>query len=192
MGNKKQEVGISGFWTILLLFFVLLSSIIGCSRQMYLTFKSNTPPLFSFEYPSFYRVSVGGTMRGGIDLQIVRNVSGAKFLRYPIIGVLIDPSEQLSATDVKSAIERHISNFEEMSGVSAFYILERNMVSISGINADYVKYSILQDTVAGMGKYVLFYNDGRIWTFQAYYEPDESIELDQLFDHILQTLKILE
>lgn len=190
MNSKKLKV-ILNFGVILTLVLVLISSFSACSGHTYTVFKSISPPLFSFEYTSSYMViEQAHTDSEPVAIEVHKKVSGTKFLDYPIIGITAIEREKDTISD--EVMEKHLSNFAKLTNISDFQILERNNISISGENAEFVKYSYHGNSGTGMGEYVVFNSNDLIWTFEAVYDSNESNELDILFDRLVQTFKIVE
>lgn len=196
-----------------LLLILLLASLAvvlsGCGeyRQFASWYADIFPRHFTFEYPrSFYEVD---TTYGFPE----SNITGVRFFRQgteelkllPVvssISVIVEKPASWLDTDARDAIENELSDYENDEN---FKILERKSISVAGLSAEYVSFSISRlfrnsssPTHNRLVRFVAFdskgslLKQGLVWKIELVCFEEEIQETQAYFDHLLDTFRILD
>jgi hypothetical protein len=157
-------------------------------------------PLFTFEYPScFSEVPITDDIgdAGITYIAFLRAVKG-KLHTTPESALVVIAETPASWRDTSGsdAIEKELSAHEKED---SFNVIERKIVDIVGLPVEYMMYSFHVPVQEGFGfpaydrvvRFASFDYNGFVWKIEAASIPDESQEMENYFNHILQTFKIL-
>lgn len=191
----------------------------SCAASEYKTFVfAKGIAHFEFEYPASYRESSGYAVveKGTYGVYFIRTkprVPSGAF--YPHFEVLIE-SATLDSPDARALMERELSQLDESD-----LLLERSTTRVAGIPAGLIAYvhqpyltgsasptppvSVKPSSAWGVAlaaapsgtetrvtRKVFFDHKGLIWTITIDTEEGEADQAKTDFDHILQTLQILD
>jgi hypothetical protein len=161
-------------------------------------------PLFTFEYPQCFNLIDPNTMP---DIEYDTRVTEVEFTRQgtgelkriPVkssISVRVYKPGLYGDTDAKTAIENELSGYEADEN---FKGLERDSISVAGLSAEYVRFSISRlfrdrgsPTHNRLVRLVAFDYAGFVWKIQLVCFEEEIQETQAYFDHLLDTFRILD
>ncbi|MBI2849754.1 MAG: hypothetical protein HYX80_01770 [Chloroflexi bacterium] len=149
--------------------------------------SSEGDPPFSFQHPSNYLVGSKPLESNGVLVELDK-----KTLDSPLIQISAEEILKSGAGDTNSVLQSKIFRMSNSPNISDFKILERNVIIVGGIEANYAGYSYIQRTGTGMGKYVVFDHNGLRWTIEVSYSARQSQELEAVFWRLVATFKFLD
>jgi hypothetical protein len=172
----------------LLLFIIFIAA---CSGVAYETFYSQEDdPLFTFQFPSDYRVVYEPLPSDVVLIEITKK----NLVVPPLINISAEKIDGQNLNDLKNILESHILNISKIE--KDFKVLQRGIVFISGIEAQYIVYSVTsyhdKETDTSYGRVVIFNHNGMIWTIYASNGLDMIEEFEGVFTRILYTFKFLD
>jgi hypothetical protein len=168
--------------TILLLVFSLAS--ISCNKCGYTKYiREKGEPQFSFEYPKCY-------MRGGPE-----NMSRGAVIdlaQYFGMGVIYDLTIEISSQppDAQNVLVNYITKYQDNTD---YKVLERSLVIIDNQEQNMTVFSYYDNEFGVITKKLVIF-DYHGWVIKMDAASSEKYEKENrtVFDHILQTFKILD
>jgi hypothetical protein len=157
-------------------------------------------PLFTFEYPSSFNSRVTG--KGPLvkdplvtSLRFTRNERGMVSREEIYFEVKkMNRVEYQEDTAGKAVVDNVIARNSASSNHNNLRVIERRIVDIGGIPAEYAAYTYLGSSEAGDMVVMLaaFYSAGFIWQISLECYAENAAETAVYFNHLLETFQFLE
>jgi hypothetical protein len=162
-------------------------------------------PLFTFEYPcSFGLVDINRFP----DFVYSSDVTAVDFTRYEEGNTFPEETIELRVhkpgiwgdTDAKTSVDNVIASDSGNPDYQNFQILERTVVNVDDIPAEYVTYSYHRPAKEGFGfstqerviRFVAFDYEGFLWKLKMNCFVESAEETEPYFDHLIETFDIIK
>ena len=189
------------FWVCALLVLILVFTTMSCSYKKFTLREGYSH--FSFAYPANYENVLIDTIGTYTDAAFQRSMLEEQYEDSWIGLTIREPSPKSGQIDAKTSIEYDIENF---SNNDNFQLLERSQVTVAGIKAEkfvcaftrYPNWEYVEDTKDIKEASTIFWwgvsfdYNGLIWDIYMG-SIEKTAESDkQIFDHIIETFRILK
>jgi hypothetical protein len=184
---------------LLALFIPIISSCVADSYYSKFSVREGICK-YSFEYPSHYGKPFLDTSAG--DAQTTVSIT-VPYHEEEIINIILVISvykkneDQLSSAN--SLVEYYLRLYES-GGVLDFSLIEKSQKSVIGRDGILIVYSHTnpldaypgKESVTDLTREVIFENDGLMWSISVTYDQKTPDSAESDFQHVLETLKIIE